>query len=192
MNMKKTKLPRILGCDPGKRNFAVSVVELHGTVPVVLDAGMIEMPFDSLKVGFRNEQDAFLEEVEDWFNKWSPSCIAAERFQARGTTGGNTGELVSFALGLLSLRYRHVPMLLTHAAGWKNPFNKAHDEQDQLDKLYKWCMTPEHMLDASLIGCYGLSKGANVVLDYDVREFICNLEEVSREELINRKARKQS
>lgn len=179
---------RILGLDPGKNNFGIAIVELPrgSNKPIVISNGILDCPLDNIKNHFREGVSHFLVEIEQWVNEYQPSALIAERFQSRGLMG-TTVEMVGIMLGALCVHFIDMPMKVITAASWKVPLQR---QTEKLDGVYKRCCTTPHQLDAVLQGCYGLEKGLNVKIQYDLDDLIRQAEETSQEPLIKRKARK--
>jgi len=183
-----TSTRRILGLDPGKTNFGIGIVELPrgSNKPLVIANGILECPLDNIKDRFRDGVSQFLVEVEEWVNEYNPSAIIAERFQSRGLMG-TTVEMVGIMLGALCIHFIDMPMRVITAASWKVPLQK---QTEKLDGVYKRCMTTPHQIDAVFQGCYGLEKGLNTKIQYDIDDIIRQTEATSQEPLHKRKARK--
>lgn len=179
---------RILGLDPGKNNFGIAIVELpRGSAkPRVISSGILECPLDNIKDHFREGVSHFLVEVEQWVNEYQPSALIAERFQSRGLMG-TTVEMVGIMLGALCIHFIDMPMKVITAAQWKVPLQR---QTEKLDGVYKRCRTTPHQIDAVFQSCYGLEKGLNTEITYDIDDLIRQAEETSKEPLHKRKARK--
>ena len=165
-----TTVKRVIGFDPGSRNFGISCVGVDADDKViVLGNSLITNPIFSLAEGLPNALDAFLEEVGKWFTLFKPNAFVMERFQTRGGMGPLI-ELVSGMNLAVCSEYRHLPFKLTTAAIWKNQWHRRFDTQ--LDDMYRACLTTPHQLDATLIGCYGLELGMRKQLVYGPKGII--------------------
>jgi hypothetical protein len=156
----------ILGLDPGKSNFAFAVTEVKLKLPFRYrfhETGMIENTVTDLTGALISQKEAFKAEIGGLIAKYDVDVIVAERFMNRGRMGGNTGELVSFMLGVLS-EFEVEDLMLLTAAQWKNAFNRVQD----LDALYKESELVPHRIDAANISIYG----ASVYLDVKPFEFL--------------------
>lgn len=182
---------RILGLDPGLTNFGIALTELDlETCQVrVVRNSMLRNPVRDLKGGLRAQQRRFFKEINYWVERGRVDGIVAERFQARGLRG-NTGECVTFMLGLLSAQIQK-PLKLVTAATWKNPLNRRlrETEFEDLKQLYKWTKVQPHQLDATFISIYGYEQGTGICPQYDLQELVLEIEERSATRLIRRRNR---
>lgn len=160
----------VLGTDPGTANFAFSVTRVKINAPFrykVLKTGMIENTVRDLTGLLDKQSEAFKKEIKALVKEYDVDVIMAERFMNRGRNG-NTGELVSFMLGLMKeIKGTHLTLLT--AAQWKNAFNRIQD----LKALYKESSLVAHRIDAACISIYG----ASMYLDVPAFKF---LEKASR------------
>lgn len=149
----------ILGCDPGTANFAFSVTRVKIKEPFrykILETGMIHNTVRDLTGLLNDQKEAFKSELNALIDKYGVNIIVAERFMNRGRNG-NTGELVSFMLGLMS-EIPDTHLTLITAAQWKNAFNRVQD----LKALYKESSLVAHRIDATCISIYGASMYLDV------------------------------
>lgn len=176
LTIKADKL--ILACDPGSRNFGLSLVGVtDGKIKVYANT-VLMTPVNNL-VNFNKASADFLAEIEQWM-AFKPNAIIAERFQTRGN-GGPLIEMVSSMLGLMRGRYSNLPMKLTVASAWKNKFNRRFETD--LKEIYPTVAVQPHQLDATLIGIYGLEQGMQADIDYDYTDIIAQTEATSLLEL---------
>lgn len=148
----------VLGTDPGTANFAYAVTRVRIGQPFkykILESGMIQRPVRDLTGLLVEQSNAFEREIKSLVRKYDVDVIMAERFMNRGRNG-NTGELVSFMLGLM-YKIKGVHLTLITAAQWKNAFNRAQD----LKELYKESSLLAHRIDAVCISIYGASMYLN-------------------------------
>jgi Holliday junction resolvasome RuvABC endonuclease subunit len=152
----------VLGIDPGKNNFAISVVRFGKSQPKIIHNAMLDQAIKSLLHGaFDTACQLFRRAVRQLIIKYRPWRIIIERFLTRFRGFGNTGELIGVMIGIiwsLAKRFR-VQMILTTAASWKNQFHR--DTTVKLKDVYKNHQPiPVHCLDAALIAVYGYSRVA--------------------------------
>lgn len=165
---------RILSGDPGKVNFALSVVDVTDGTLTVLGTRMLQNPVRTLKVDTREQVANFLEEIKEIDRMYGPfDGCAFERFQTRGICG-DTIESISLMLGVLSMWSldHKIPIRLITASQWKNQINRKVD----LKALYKEhkltskkSVKAIHEFDAMLIGVYmlGLLHDSNSFANID-------------------------
>jgi Holliday junction resolvasome RuvABC endonuclease subunit len=147
----------LLGVDPGKTNAAYSVIriKLNPFRFRVLANGMFKHPVNDLTgIEVVKRMNAFKREVRSLKRKYGISHVIAERFMTRGGQSmGTTIEVVTVMLTLLA--HSGIPnTLLITAAQWKNQWNRKGD----LKAFYKTLPIPEHPIDATGIGLYGVSQ----------------------------------
>ena len=153
----------VLSCDPGTKNFAVSLLtarkveeklrfKIHGTL--ILDSTVTQLKQDVGRElrNFTNDFDTITGN-----HNVVPDALFMERFQARGL-GGTTIECINFMLGAMIYKYHETTDIrLPTAATWKNRINKHVDLKNAYKKynLHRVITnkTP-HELDAVLIGMY--------------------------------------
>ncbi len=164
----------MLGCDPGSKNFGISLVGVRRGKPVVYANGVLNFPVNDL-INFNGMADKFLNEIDDWM-AFKPDAIIGERFQSRG--GSSMGPLIEQVSVMLGLMHQYgVPMKLTVASAWKNAFNRRF--QTDLKEIYPTVSVQPHQLDASLIAIYGLEKGLDLLLNYTPESIISQVERTS-------------
>jgi hypothetical protein len=172
LKIKPGKL--ILACDPGSRNFGLSLVGVADGKVTVYANTVLMTPVNNL-VNFNQAAQEFLAEIDHWM-QFKPNAIIAERFQTRGN-GGPLIEMVSSMLGLMKGKYSNLPMKLTVASAWKNKFNRRFDAD--LKEIYPTVAVQPHQLDATLIGIYGLEQGMKADIAYDYHDIISQTEATS-------------
>lgn len=156
----------ILGLDPGKANFAFSVVKVMIAKPSsfkVVETGMVENTVKDLTAVITDEANAFKKEIRAILRKHKVDVIVAERYMNRGRFGGNTGEVVNIMIGLL-VGLPVLDIAIIPAAQWKNSFNK----KTNLEEVYKASSLVAHRVDATNIALYG----ASMYLDSPAFEFL--------------------
>lgn len=146
---------RVLGLDPGTKNFGVfgGVLmgnNLTGIQPLITK--MFRRPVLSLAADLQTHYNKFCIEFIDLLDQVQPNIVVAERFQARGLAGP-TVELVSFMLGIMAkiCAERQIKFMPVIAGQWKNAVNK----KTSLDDMYA-SLSPKHYhrLDAMLMSLY--------------------------------------
>lgn len=146
----------ILGIDPGKANFAASVVEVNFELPFnykIIEMVMVDSTIQDLTGNVIARNEKFKKEIRKVVKRWKIDAIVAERYQNRGRMKGNTGELVSVMLGtVLSMPVEDVTLIT--ASQWKNEFNKHYN----LDDFYKEIDLVAHKVDATCIALYGAAQ----------------------------------
>lgn len=149
-----------LGCDPGKRNFSVSVWEnkrlLHTEIMKNTITNLTEN--DKKEEKFSKQLHIYNNAVKYICKTYNPKVIALERFQTRGH-GGNLIEIISTMNGVWSViaLNRKVPCYLVTASAWKNTFNKTlvTSTLKDLYEVGKKEKIQAHTIDSSLISFYG-------------------------------------
>lgn len=141
----------ILSCDPGTRNFGISVVrfKLNPFRYKVLYNGMLQNTINDLTGDLTKSFSSYKSEIRKLKNKYKVDYICAERFMTRGLKG-TTIECVCVMLALLSQIGVKDFRFIT-ASQWKNAWNKFHD----LNTFYDVCPCETHQIDAVNIGLYG-------------------------------------
>lgn len=143
----------VLGLDPGTVNFGWSLVDSDFNV---LRCGLVQNTIRSVKEA-REQQKSFLAEMRGYAKQ--AGSVVAERYQARSVGGrsavmGSLPEMVNLMLGGLIV---HRDVELVPAMIWKAQVKKVLD----LDRLYKVCRAPAHVLDASMLACWRHHKLLN-------------------------------
>jgi Holliday junction resolvasome RuvABC endonuclease subunit len=143
----------LLALDPGSRNMGISCVGVtkKGKVRVLANS-ILTNPFTTMVGDIKEQKQLFLGEIDSWVKLYKPNGIIMERFQSRGGMGPLI-ELVTLMLGILVGTY-NLPIKMITAATWKNAWHRKNEEE--LNDMYKECLTTPHQLDSILIGCYGL------------------------------------
>jgi hypothetical protein len=152
----------ILSCDPGTKNFAVSITAVRlvkGTIKFrILGTKVISSTVRELKANIVMSIKGFVDEILELLDKEKvyPDVLYMERFQSRGN-GGTTIEAINFMLGVLVYHFNECDIRLLTAATWKNRVNAKTD----LKEVYKSyglnrvaSLKTAHELDAALIGIY--------------------------------------
>ncbi|AQT28694.1 hypothetical protein YOLOSWAG_216 [Erwinia phage vB_EamM_Yoloswag] len=158
---------RILAGDPGKVNFALSVIEVNGRNLDVLGTRMFKRPIQNLHYDMRQPTREFLKEIREINKLYGPfDAMCFERFQSRGL-GGNTIEAISLMLGVLSAfaLQQNIPLDLITASQWKNAFNRHMDLKGyyaEYNLTSKKSRKAIHEFDASLIGVYTFYRHSNI------------------------------
>lgn len=158
---------RILTGDPGKVNFALSVIEVKGKHLDVIGTRMFRKPIKNLHLDMRQPTKEFLQELREMNKKYGPfDALCFERFQSRGL-GGNTIEAISLMLGVVSVfaLQQNIPLDLITASQWKNAFNRQMVLKDfyaEFNLTSKKSRKAIHEFDATLIGIYTFCRHNNV------------------------------
>jgi hypothetical protein len=143
---------KILSLDPGKQNFAFSIVTVDiktGLKFEIIETGMINHTITNVTTDLKDQAKAFNKEVSAIIRKNKVDALIAERFMVRGRFMGGSSEHINLMLGrLLAI---NVETVYITAAQWKNAFNKVYC----LNDFYKEIPLPTHRIDAALIGLYG-------------------------------------
>lgn len=163
----------ILGLDPGKNNFAFSVVELR-TNPTryrIIEHGMIKSPVQSMNgLDSGYELKVFAAEIRRLKKKHKIDYAVGERFMTRGN-GGPLIEIISYMLGAVGTIFGTECCWLS-AAIWKNAFNKRYDLKEFYEELKPYGI-PTHRIDAISIGLYGTT----LLLGVPHFEFLTNIKQ---------------
>lgn len=162
--------PIILSIDPGKLNFAYSLMTLEGKL---IKTGVFPNAITELKDPkvFTLDVKNFIKEVQNLTTKPQKFYLVFERFVPRGSRYmGNLIEITCMKIGIMlssliiSNDVRIIPIL---ASSWKNFFNKKNlkIENDS---------APEHILDAICIGLYYLIQSNRLTISqiYDLTKYI--------------------
>lgn len=157
----------ILGLDPGKLNFAYSVIDTDTFEP---SYGMLVHTVKDLTSKTDSQGRDFSHEIRGIIKRFKIDYIVAERYMNRGRTG-TTNEVINIMLGLIIAQSPKIPKQLITAAQWKNSFNKI----DCLNTVYGESRLVPHVIDATFIALYGSrffgqnlmnERSINTVLDY--------------------------
>ena len=147
----------ILGIDPGKRNFGVSIVGLSSTGNTykvfsgfMLNHAITDFKNSELAI---EQAKAFKREINGYLKEYKVDLIVVERFMVRGRYNGATSEYISAMIGVLLVS--GVKVCIVTPPEWKNAFNKKFDLKGMYLKLKP---LPPHIVDATLIGIYGAAK----------------------------------
>ncbi|AXG66931.1 Holliday junction resolvase [Dickeya phage vB_DsoM_JA29] len=154
---------RILSGDPGKVNFALTVLDVKGKRLDIMGTRMFGSPIQNLTGDLGSVTKKFIDEIAKIDKQYGPfDAMCFERFQSRGL-GGNTIEAISIMIGVMAF-YCHkkkIPFFAITASQWKNAFNRHAD----LKGLYKeFNLTSKkskkaiHEFDSMLIGIYTFYK----------------------------------
>lgn len=161
----------VLSCDPGTANFAYAVTRIRIKQPFrfkLLESGMIQNPVRDLTGLLVDQTKAFEDEIQSLIDQYGVNVIIAERFMNRGRNG-NTGELVSFMLGLM-MKIPETHLTLITAAQWKNAFNKFQDLKELYKEMKRRCKMEPHPIDAACMSIY--SAGMYFDLDHSPFKFL--------------------
>jgi hypothetical protein len=145
----------VLACDPGTANFAYAVTRIRIKQPFrfkILESGMIQNPIRDLTGLLADQTKAFEDEIHGLIEQYGVDVIIAERFMNRGRNG-NTGELVSFMLGIM-MKIPDTHLTLITAAQWKNAFNKLQDLKELYKEMKQRCRMEPHPIDAVCMSIY--------------------------------------
>jgi len=192
------KTVKVLGLDPGKVNFAASLVEisLYRTLRVnVLRNGLLTNTVSDINFGVRGRLRNYIQEISSMIEQ-DVELIICERFQSRGLRG-NTVESINMMLGALLVNiYAHHPKIrvkLITASTWKNHANKVLD----LDQLYKYSKSTPHQVDATLMAIFAAYKRFEPHRIFHhlqsvnkIHQVVQSIEDSSWEKLHDRKSRK--
>lgn len=161
----------VLACDPGTANFAFCVTRIRIQQPFrykLLETGMIQNPIRDLTGLLTEQTERFENEIQTLIDKYGVDIIIAERFMNRGRNG-NTGELVSFMLGIM-MKMSDIHLTLITAAQWKNAFNKLQDLKELYKEMKKRCKLEPHPIDAACMSIY--AAGMYLDLDHSPFQFL--------------------
>ncbi len=160
---------RVLGLDPGTKNFGWAVTEfnlmLNTFKPIA--AGKVENTVSQMD-NVLNQTDLFMNELKELIMRYAPSYIIVERFMNRGRFNGATGEYVSFMMGCLAWYALNNTKgikgyFVVHSGTWKGAYNRflPKSKGKILDKMYGYCLSEPHELDAFLLSHYGYCLATN-------------------------------
>lgn len=150
------KEPILLCVDPGKNNFAYSILDRKGKL---LDYMLILSTFNDLTSGKEviKARNKLLRIFTNIHKSWPTSkynfALVYERFIPRSMQRGNLGEIVNMCIGGLLFSFPPVTATVVPltAASWKNYVKKQN-----------WVLNnatiPIHVLDSIMMGYYWLHK----------------------------------
>ena len=167
--MPKYKKIKVFSCDPGTKNFAMSVIE--GTVTEsglkikIIGTCMLNETLQDLTKNVAPVLRDFNKRMRFIKKEHKPKLACFERFQSRGLKG-KTIEAIGYMLGVIGITFRRANPRFILASTWKNRINKI--DGVVLNDIYKgWGLTSkaksytgkrDHELDAVLIGIYHLHQ----------------------------------
>ncbi len=188
--MLDRKFIRVIGHDPGSRNYAFSVVDarIHNKVLQyrILKCGIVEPVIPALKEGLHSGLLRLIGSLNSILGEFKPiDYFIAERFISRGLMG-DIGERTNIMLGVsLTLTSRSkvglIGSSLITASTWKNQIKSKVD----LKRLYKQCSRTPHEIDASFIALYkicvhfGVKPFSFITSLNHIRKFMEEVEENS-------------
>lgn len=190
--MKRHVTLTVLAHDPGKTNYGIAVVQgqaVRNKLQVkVLLTKKLRRPLKRLKdpEQLTAEVGAYLGEVGRLVEKYKPDLMIFERFMSRGIKG-TTIEVVNVMLGALHCTFKQTLVPIA-AVTWKSQFKRRW--KFDLDRAYKECKTEPHLVDATLMGIYLLSKELDVAPRLNFDQVLKAIEGVCAEPLINRVSRR--
>lgn len=152
---------RILSGDPGKVNFALTVLDVEGKRLDIMGTRMFGSPIQNLTGDLGAVTSKFLKEIAAIDKQYGPfDAMCFERFQSRGL-GGNTIEAISIMIGVMALycMKKKIPFFAITASQWKNAFNRECDPKlkelyDEFKLTSKKSKKAIHEFDSMLIGIY--------------------------------------
>ncbi len=153
---------RVLGLDPGTANFGYCVTDFKGSKPVPVVAGKLQNTVTDM-AEIVSHIDHFNDELSTLL-EYAPNVVVVERFMNRGSFSGDTGEYVGVMVGLIAYlsRMRGAEVSVVQPGVWKTAFNRAVSDSKAkptpLDRLYKFCLTEPHELDAYLMTLFARDK----------------------------------
>ena len=161
---------RILAGDPGKVNFALSIIDIDDKTNKleIIGTKMCENPVQRMHENVVEQSQAFLAELRALNKEYGKfDALTFERFQSRGL-GGNTIEVISLMIGLASVfaAEENISAMFITASQWKNAFNRKLVLNDLYnDYKLKSVKSPKtiHEFDSSLIGFYTFYKHRGIV-----------------------------
>ena len=156
---------RVLGIDPGTKNFGAFAGEVNkGVTKVnVHHSEMFDHAMQELKGDALEQVRVFEREYMKLLTVHRPDIITIERFQSRGLKG-KTVELVNVMMGvMMSANVKYVesnPKLkvqLLTASTWKNAVNRVSD-LELIYRVMKKHGVVAHRVDAALMSLYKISE----------------------------------
>lgn len=182
----------VLALDPGKTNFGYCVTQFLGSgsfKPLI--AGKLKNTITDMS-NLVSHMDEYTMEIDGLLD-YKPSVLVIERFMNRGKFSGDTGEYVGVMLGLAAFQARaklDADVLIVQPGIWKTAFNRVlgwkSGKPTPLDKLYRFCLTEPHELDAYLMTHFGYGKVTNtspfsLVKSKSKQAFLTEFEAVAHE-----------
>lgn len=169
---KKARCKVILAIDPGKINFAFSILSKNKGL---IKTGMFKHTIKdfSLKNPLNKQINSFIKECIKNFNKYPIKYVIAERYQIRGKFGGTQGascESINLMLGIVAYLFRkRSKVYYITPALWKNYMYKTYDFPNKtsltevfgfygLSKNFSTVPILEHQFDAVGIGVWAANK----------------------------------
>lgn len=152
---------RILSCDPGVKNFAISIVD-YGSQVKWVNSFMVSAPITGMGAdALGAKADEFADYFEGLINLYRPNKIAIETFMQRSFRS-NQASPINFMIGIiyaLCRKYKiefHVLM----ASQWKKELKKQVAVVDSFyDLTYPVKQRlPNHIIDSIFIGTYHSSN----------------------------------
>lgn len=155
--MLKIKKARIVGFDPGSRNFGAAYLEalilsIGNLPPLVINQNIRTHTFKPPKKLTRNSIREFLEEeIHPFVDSFEPDLVVLEQFQYRPSGKGRASENSNLIIGGF-LATTYYPVLTISAARWKNWFRKELDAKPKfkVHMVFNWKrnLREDHELDA--------------------------------------------
>lgn len=155
----------IIGCDPGSRNFSISVIAGWDC----LGTEMLKESIQNMRVGEYHEAiNRYEDRVKEILDFYNPRLVCAERFIVRGF-GANTVELVGIMLGIMysQCRLRGIDVKLISAGQWKTKVKKIIDLKQTYKQYKKSHKIEPHTIDSLCIARFALNKGQFTERDTD-------------------------
>ena len=147
---------RIIGLDPGKKNFAAAVMEDRKVVETRYLRPIKSLLWDD----FTSEVKLFRDCYFDYITEMNPDCVLAERYMARpGIQAGAIGEYVNIMLGIIGIvnASKGIPTHLLTSAQWKNALNSRYGKHSKGMKHFLPHLSA-HEADAVGICVYSLEQ----------------------------------
>lgn len=147
---------QILGCDPGKRNFAWSIMECGKDLPYrVLGSGHFSPTITNM-ANPRAEVTGFKASIEGSLKGFNPYYACVERFMVRGMNASYNHEVINFSIGIMFMvlkdMFPEMKIYPISAAVWKNHFARHYGNNvaEEILPQYETNLT-EHQSDACCI-----------------------------------------
>lgn len=146
---------KILGIDPGKNNFACSLVDHRGRV---LKVGYIETMTHLTADSVIAEAKKFRVSIKTFIDQCqldpAEDYIVAERMgQRRGQGGGGVVECINIMLGQMIEIAQPIETYLVMPATWKNHYLRKYETNDS-SVLLEHLGLSVHETDSVMIACY--------------------------------------